>query len=46
MNAIEWAIARARSEYQELGTFSTSTVMELGQLGVDAVALERELASE
>lgn len=46
MNHIEWAITRARSEYQELGTLTTSTVMELNNLGVDASALESTFASE
>lgn len=46
MNLVEHAIARARSEYRVLGTLTTSTVMELGTLGLDADAIERQLASE
>lgn len=46
MNHIEWAISRARNEWQQLGTLTTSTVMELTNLGLDVEALEGVFASE
>lgn len=46
MTPSEHAIARARNEYRELGTLTTSTVMELNNLGIDADDLEGRFAAE
>lgn len=46
MNRREYLIGYARREFIELGTLSTSTVMKLGQEGLDAAAIEQGFIDE